>query len=64
LATILKPVFSLVLSILPIGDRWPRRNIPWVLVMKRGKKPMKEGQLEKAGKKEVVSQSIFIEFSK
>uniref|UniRef100_A0A1I8BDL1 Intramembrane protease 2 n=1 Tax=Meloidogyne hapla TaxID=6305 RepID=A0A1I8BDL1_MELHA len=53
LATILKPFFSAFLSRLPIGDRWPRRNVPWVLVLKRGKQPMKEGQVERAGKKEV-----------
>jgi hypothetical protein len=53
LATILKPFFSAFLSILPIGDRWPRRNLPWVLVLKRGKQPMKDGQVEKAGRKEV-----------
>lgn len=53
LACILKPLFSFLLSYLPIGDRWPRRNIPWVLILKRGKKPMKEGQLEKAGKNDV-----------
>uniref|UniRef100_A0A915M5I6 Signal peptide peptidase n=1 Tax=Meloidogyne javanica TaxID=6303 RepID=A0A915M5I6_MELJA len=53
LATILKPFFSAFLSRLPIGDRWPRRNVPWVLVLKRGKQPMKEGKVEMAGKKEV-----------
>jgi hypothetical protein len=59
LATILKPVFSVVLSHLPVGDRWPRRNVPWMFVLKRGKKPMAEGQLEKADKKEVVSDLVF-----
>lgn len=53
LACILKPFFSVVLSHLPIGDRWPRRNVPWMLVLKRGKKPMKEGQIEKADKNDV-----------
>lgn len=53
LACILKPLFSMVLSHMPVGDRWPRRNVPWMLVLKRGKKPMKEGQLEKADKNDV-----------
>lgn len=53
LAVILKPVFTFVLSRLPVGDRWPRRNIPYVFSLKRGKKEMKDGELEKAGKKEV-----------
>ncbi|KAL3120974.1 hypothetical protein niasHT_002602 [Heterodera trifolii] len=52
LATILKPFLSFFLSRLPIGDRWPRRNVPWLLVMKRGKREMKEGQLERAAKKD------------
>jgi hypothetical protein len=47
-----------VLSHLPVGDRWPRRNVPWMFVLKRGKKPMAEGQLEKADKKEVVSDLV------
>lgn len=57
LAVILKPFFSYVLSSLPIGDRWPRRNVPYLLSLKRGTKDfreMKELQLEKASKKESV----------
>uniref|UniRef100_A0A914GXH5 Signal peptide peptidase n=1 Tax=Globodera rostochiensis TaxID=31243 RepID=A0A914GXH5_GLORO len=52
LATILKPLLSFFLSYLPIGDRWPRRNVPWLLVLKRGKREMKEGHLERAPKKD------------
>jgi minor histocompatibility antigen H13 len=52
LAVILKPVFSGILSRLPVGDRWPRKNVPYLLSLKKGKKEMKHGQLEKASKKE------------
>ncbi|KAI1733126.1 signal peptide peptidase domain-containing protein [Ditylenchus destructor] len=50
LAIILKPVFSFILSHLPVGNRWPRRNVPYLFSLKRGKQEMKEGELEKASK--------------
>lgn len=54
MANILKPFFSLILSYLPVGDRWPRRNVPYLFSLKQGKKEMAEGQLEKASKKDSV----------
>jgi len=52
LATILEPLFAFFLKRLPIGNRWPRRNIPYLLALKRGKKELEEGELEKAAKKD------------
>lgn len=52
LAVILKPLFSCILSRLPVGNRWPRRNVPYLLTLRQGRKEMREGQLEKAGKRE------------
>lgn len=52
LSIILKPLFSFILTHLPVGDRWPRRNIPYLFSLKRGTKSMKDGELEKASKKE------------
>uniref|UniRef100_A0A915DLX0 Uncharacterized protein n=1 Tax=Ditylenchus dipsaci TaxID=166011 RepID=A0A915DLX0_9BILA len=51
LAIILKPVFSFILRLLPIGNRWPKRNVPYLFSLKRGNKEMKDGELEKASKK-------------
>jgi hypothetical protein len=61
LAVILKPAFGAILSRLPVGDRWPRRNVPYLFTftLRRGKKEMPEGQLEKAGKKETVIFKVF-----
>jgi hypothetical protein len=61
LAVILKPFFSFILSRLPVGNRWPRRNVPYLFMLKRGKKEMPEGELEKAPKKD-SEHLIFGEF--
>uniref|UniRef100_A0A1I7XHD6 Minor histocompatibility antigen H13 n=1 Tax=Heterorhabditis bacteriophora TaxID=37862 RepID=A0A1I7XHD6_HETBA len=50
LATILKPLFSFVLRLLPIGDRRPRVNIPYLLSVKKGKNEMDEGDIVDAKK--------------
>uniref|UniRef100_A0A914YJS7 Uncharacterized protein n=1 Tax=Panagrolaimus superbus TaxID=310955 RepID=A0A914YJS7_9BILA len=61
LATLLKPIISFVLRLLPIGDRWPRRNISYYLVFKSGKKEMEEGDIEDA-KKDNVNKYFEMEF--
>ncbi|KAK0398186.1 hypothetical protein QR680_002462 [Steinernema hermaphroditum] len=48
LASILKPFFQVFLRRLPIGDRQPRRNIPYLISFKSGKKEMDEGDIEDA----------------
>ncbi|KAK0398188.1 hypothetical protein QR680_002464 [Steinernema hermaphroditum] len=48
LASILKPFFQVFLRRLPIGDRQPRRNIPYLISLKSGKKEMDEGDIEDA----------------
>ncbi|KAK6747012.1 hypothetical protein RB195_000326 [Necator americanus] len=50
LAAILKPLFSFVLSRLPIGNRRPRLNLPYLLSLKQGKKEMDQGDIEDAKK--------------
>ncbi|KAK6056032.1 hypothetical protein COOONC_06464 [Cooperia oncophora] len=50
LAALLKPLFSFVLSLLPIGNRRPRLNIPYFLSIKQGNKEMEEGDIEDAKK--------------
>jgi len=52
LAVILKPAFSAVLNRLPVGNHWPRRNVQYLLSLKRAKKEVKEGQLDTASKKD------------
>ncbi|CAJ0579455.1 unnamed protein product, partial [Mesorhabditis spiculigera] len=52
LAGILKPFYQRFLRILPIGDRWPRRNTPYLISFKKGKKEMDAGDIEEAGKKD------------
>ncbi|CAI4231888.1 unnamed protein product [Auanema sp. JU1783] len=51
LATILKPLFSFVLNLLPIGNRWPKFNTPYFFSIKKGTKEMEEGDIEDAPKK-------------
>uniref|UniRef100_F1L680 Intramembrane protease 2 n=2 Tax=Ascaris TaxID=6251 RepID=F1L680_ASCSU len=48
LATLLKPIFSFVLRRLPIGERQPRVNYPYLWSLKKGKKEMDEGTIEDA----------------
>ncbi|VDK46856.1 unnamed protein product [Cylicostephanus goldi] len=55
LAAILKPLFSFVLSRLPIGDRRPRLNLPYFLSLKQGNKEMDQGDIEDAKKSDFVS---------
>uniref|UniRef100_A0A7I4YN63 Peptidase A22B domain containing protein n=1 Tax=Haemonchus contortus TaxID=6289 RepID=A0A7I4YN63_HAECO len=50
LAALLKPLFSFFLSLLPIGNRRPRLNIPYLLSIKKGNKEMEEGDIEDAKK--------------
>ncbi|KAK5968582.1 Signal peptide peptidase [Trichostrongylus colubriformis] len=50
LAALLKPAFSYVLSRLPIGNRRPRLNIPYLLSVRKGNKEMEEGDIEDAKK--------------
>uniref|UniRef100_A0A1I7YYX2 Minor histocompatibility antigen H13 n=1 Tax=Steinernema glaseri TaxID=37863 RepID=A0A1I7YYX2_9BILA len=52
LAAILKPFFQFFLRRLPIGDRQPRRNVPYLISFKSGKKEMDEGDIEDAHKDE------------
>ncbi|MFH4974682.1 hypothetical protein AB6A40_001391 [Gnathostoma spinigerum] len=52
LATLLKPLFSFILRLLPIGDRQPRKNIPYFWSLKKGKKEMEEGDIEDASKED------------
>jgi hypothetical protein len=61
LATLLKPIISGILRCLPIGDRWPRRNISYYFVFKSGKKEMEEGDIEDA-KKDDVNKNFEMEF--
>ena len=61
LATLLKPIISFILRLLPVGDRWPRRNISYYLVFKSGKKEMEEGDIEDA-KKDNVNKYFEMEF--
>lgn len=53
LAAILKPFFSFILRLLPIGNRWPRRNIPYFLSVVKGNKEMEEGDIEDSKKEDV-----------
>jgi len=48
LAVILKPIFTFVLSFLPIGDRWPRKNSHYLLSLKKAKKDMGPGDIVEA----------------
>ncbi|VDL86185.1 unnamed protein product, partial [Nippostrongylus brasiliensis] len=50
LACLLKPIFSFFLSLLPIGNRRPRLNLPYLLSLKKGTKEMDEGDIEDAKK--------------
>ncbi|TMS37760.1 hypothetical protein L596_004627 [Steinernema carpocapsae] len=61
LAAILKPLFQIVLRRLPIGNRQPRLNIPYLISIKSGKKEMDEGAIEDA-KKDDTEYMLKIEF--
>lgn len=52
LATILKPIFSFILRNLPIGQRQPKVNYPYLWSLKKGKKEMEEGDIEDAPNKD------------
>ncbi|PAV91134.1 hypothetical protein WR25_10953 [Diploscapter pachys] len=52
LANLLKPVFSKILRLLPIGDHWPRFNAPYFVSWKKGKKEMDSDDVEDAPKKD------------
>lgn len=54
LAALLKPLFSFVLSRLPIGNRRPRLNLPYLFSIKKGTKEMDEGDIEDAKKDDYV----------
>ncbi|KAI6175976.1 hypothetical protein M3Y97_00748800 [Aphelenchoides bicaudatus] len=45
LAVILKPIFSFILSFLPIGNRWPKKNNHYLLSLKKAKKDMEDGDI-------------------
>ncbi|CAJ0931264.1 unnamed protein product, partial [Mesorhabditis belari] len=53
LAAILKPIYQRILRLLPIGDRWPRKNTSYLLSLKKGKKEMDQGDIEDATKRDV-----------
>lgn len=50
LGTLMKPLFSFLLKLLPIGNRRPRLNLPYLLSLKKGKNEMEEGDIEEAKK--------------
>uniref|UniRef100_A0A0K0CZI6 Signal peptide peptidase n=1 Tax=Angiostrongylus cantonensis TaxID=6313 RepID=A0A0K0CZI6_ANGCA len=52
LAALLKPMFSSFLSLLPIGNRRPRLNLPYFLSLRQGMKEMDEGDIMEANKKD------------
>ncbi|KAJ1349114.1 hypothetical protein KIN20_004565, partial [Parelaphostrongylus tenuis] len=52
LATLLKPIFSRLLSLLPIGNHRPRLNLPYFLSLRQGKKAMDEGDIMDAKKED------------
>lgn len=55
LAVILKPIFTFVLSFLPIGNRWPKKNTHYLLSLKKAKKDMDTGDIIDAKNDETVS---------
>ncbi|VDM60674.1 unnamed protein product [Angiostrongylus costaricensis] len=52
LAALLKPIFSILLSLLPIGNRRPRLNLPYFLSLRQGVREMDEGDIMDANKKD------------
>lgn len=40
LAVIIKPIFTFILNLLPIGNRWPKKNTHYLLSLKKAKKDM------------------------
>ncbi|KAK6030921.1 signal peptide peptidase [Ostertagia ostertagi] len=60
LAALLKPLFSFVLSLLPIGNRRPRLNIPYFLSIKKGTKEMEEGDIEDAKKSDFAGSLLLV----
>ncbi|VDD95739.1 unnamed protein product [Enterobius vermicularis] len=52
LGCILKPIFAFVLRKLPIGDREPKLNRPYLFSLKVGKREMEEGDIENASSKD------------
>ncbi|KHN71416.1 Intramembrane protease 2 [Toxocara canis] len=60
LATLLKPIFSFFLRRLPIGERQPRLNFPYLWSLKKGKKEMEEGDIEDASNKDTVSYAAYL----
>ncbi|CAD5219438.1 unnamed protein product [Bursaphelenchus okinawaensis] len=55
LAVLFKPVVSFVLRLLPIGDRWPKKNTTYLWSIKKGKKEMEEGDIVYASHNETES---------
>lgn len=54
LAAILKPIFSFILRLLPIGDRFPRFKTPFLLSLTKGKKEIDSRDMDTANKKDIV----------
>lgn len=48
LAVILEPFFTFILSFLPIGQRFPKKNTQYLLSLKKGKKEMGPGDIVEA----------------
>ncbi|KAE9554684.1 hypothetical protein FO519_002094 [Halicephalobus sp. NKZ332] len=61
LATLLEPLVSFFLKKLPIGNRWPRKNISYYFVWKSGKKEMAEGDIADA--KDDVNKYLEVEYT-